>query len=449
MKKINMEVYAILLLSLLFCFILEFSCSPASVSVTQNKKEISQSCVTNQFLINNTCYDTCSVTHPCAFGFVCDVYSSPMLCKSSSQNSASPNYNHNSNNTISDDSDTISDFPSKDDTEFVWQSQDVNNSNNNVDNNQNHTNNTNHNNDNNQLPVSQDAIKVSNSKLGFHVLGNPNLPEVITIQNSCPKIMKYLNGLDAQRIKDYKTKCQNGVVVFRVWIPNEQLGYSASDDPNAKAQQYWNSISPHLSGLGTQYIDWLEGPNELDGILNWYGDYNNATWFANFWSKLADIMNDNGYHPLVASIAVGNPALNNEIAQGVKCAMCPLADVMKSKSYPIAWGYHGYTKDLTYDVNTELWMSLRYRWIRDQCGLQGVPIVVSEGGKDLPSWIEAGLSSASYFDWLKWYDQQIQSDSEVIGVTLFQIGGGTTDWQNFNLEPLANDVSNYISSMRP
>ena len=165
------------LLSLLFFLVVTLSCNLTPVSVTQNNKETSNSCLANQTLINSVCYDTCSVTHPCAFGFVCDVYSSPMICKSSSNNI---NKNSNKNNTFNDDSDNIADSSVLDEAGLSWQSPDVSDSDN-INSNQNNTNNSNQDNDNYQPPISQNPMKVSNSKLGFHVLGNANLPSMIII----------------------------------------------------------------------------------------------------------------------------------------------------------------------------------------------------------------------------------------------------------------------------
>jgi hypothetical protein len=86
--------------------------------------------------------------------------------------------------------------------------------------------------------------------------------------------------------------------------------YSATNDPAASANDFWSKMtSQSLNAAGpANQIDWLEGPNELDNLPNWYNDLTAANWVASFWSALADLMHNAGYNPLVGSLVAGQPS---------------------------------------------------------------------------------------------------------------------------------------------
>lgn len=285
---------------------------------------------------------------------------------------------------------------------------------------------------------------LSASKLGPHMLGDPNDPGTQTVLAACPRVAKWLAGSGVPAsIASYRQSCPGGTVVLRVYVDGS-VHYAASDDPSADASDFWSRIQPDLGAYPPSQVDWLEGPNELDNLPNWYSDLATAQWYARFIAALADLMNGAGYHPLVGSIAVGNPALAGDLGQGAPTPLLYVATAMAGKPYRCGWSYHGYSQNLTQDVATESWLSLRYRTLRDQAGLQGVPLVLTEGGQDMPTgWQGRGTSASDYLAWLAWYDGQLQQDAEVVGVTLFQIGN-STDWNNFNLDPIAGQLASYL-----
>lgn len=164
-------------------------------------------------------------------------------------------------------------------------------------------------------------------------------------------------------------------------------------------------VDSGLSAAGPpNQIDWLEGPNELDNLPNWYNDPTTANWVASFWSTLADLMHNAGYNPLVGSLVGGQPSPATVFA--------PLAAAMKSKAYKWGWNYHSYTFGATTSVSTETAYALYYRQVRDQNGLAGIPLVLSEGGYLTTSstgW-QGRLTNDQYLSWLKWFDAQLKQD---------------------------------------
>ena len=284
---------------------------------------------------------------------------------------------------------------------------------------------------------------LSSSKLGPHVLTVPNNAATSLILDACPRVAKWVTpdvGIDSE-ISSYKSRCSGGTVILRVYVPGSIASYSVADDPAASASDFWSKMSTQgLSSAGAaSQIDWLEGPNELENLPNWYSDPAAANWVASFWLSLADLMHNAGYNPLVGSLVAGQPSPVTIFA--------PIAAAMKSKTYRWGWSYHSYTFGATTDVNGESTFALYYRQVRDQNGLAAVPLVLTEGGYLTPGskgW-QGQLTNDQYLSWLKWFDAQIKQDNEVVGFTIFQVGNNT-DWQSFDLTPLAQDLANYLTS---
>jgi len=284
--------------------------------------------------------------------------------------------------------------------------------------------------------------KLSSSKLGPHILGSPSNSGAVTISDGCPRVAKWVApsaGIDAA-ISSYKSRCPGGIAILRVFVPSI-TAYSTADDPIASANDFWNKVSTQgLSDAGpASQVDWLEGPNELDNLPNWYSDPAAANWVASFWSTLADLMHTAGYNPLVGSLVAGQPSPVTVFG--------PVATAMKPKAYKWGWSYHSYTFGATTNVGTETAYALYYRQVRDQNGLAGIPLVLSEGGYLTPSstgW-QGQLTNDQYLAWLKWFDSQMKQDPEVSGLTIFQVGN-TTDWQSFDLTPIAQQLKSYLSS---
>lgn len=284
---------------------------------------------------------------------------------------------------------------------------------------------------------------LSSSKLGPHVLGPPNNAGAVIILGACPQVAKWVApyaGIDLA-ISSYKSRCPAGTVILRVYVPTSMAAYSAANDPAVSANDFWNKmLTQGLSAAGQpSQIDWLEGPNELDNLPNWYNDPTTANWVASFWSTLADLMHNAGYNPLAGSLVGGQPSPATVFA--------PVAAAMKLKAYKWGWSYHSYTFGATASVSTESAYALYYRQVRDQNGLAGIPLVLSEGGYLTTSstgW-QGRLTNDQYLSWLKWFDAQMKQDPEVSGLTIFQVGN-TTDWQSFDLTPIAQDLANYLTT---
>jgi hypothetical protein len=265
-------------------------------------------------------------------------------------------------------------------------------------------------------------------------------------------------GQGHDRIDEIKESCPDTQTVLRVYVPSS-VHYTLKDEETARAEanDFWERIWGELQQMSDaekNALDWLEGPNELDNLPDWYHDWGLAVNMAYFWDELAAKMHEHGFNPLVGSIAVGNPCMQGECARSDRNYFQPVADVIKAKhdqGRRIGWSYHGYSQFLVTNAGDEgekSW-TFRYRQIRSETGLSGIPMVLTEGGQDTNrgrrdliisdprcdgqwGWQCRGTNPEDYMDWLAWLDGQLQGETDVLGVTLFQ-AAQSADWWSFNI----------------
>ncbi|MCM8772232.1 MAG: hypothetical protein ABIM58_04485 [candidate division WOR-3 bacterium] len=295
------------------------------------------------------------------------------------------------------------------------------------------------------------------SKLGIHLIGNYS-DGARKIISSCPQVIKVLdpqtNKEMLEAIRDYKKKYPKGIVIMRVWEGTSQIRYKITEDPFNCAEDFWNRVlKPAINSLSIfdrKLIDFLEGPNEGENTPTWES-VESARWFGKFWERLAILISEAGFKPCVGSIAVGNPSGSlEEIYEKLKEFVQALKITKQLKG---VWCYHAYSIEYTTDLKIEIWYSLRYRifyeFLRKYYPeVADLPIILTEGGIDrrgnprTDGWRARG-DIEKFKKWLKWFDEELCKDKEVIGVTLFQIGD-QQNWWSFNLEPIADWLSDYL-----
>lgn len=281
------------------------------------------------------------------------------------------------------------------------------------------------------------------SKLGPAIAASPYDQGAAALLDHCPAVASYLAPMPS---------LSNAIVALRQACPKTQIAVRASvsakfdstSDPSAAAQSFWLTMQGSLGGVAPATIDWLEGPHGFDNVPDWSKDAAAAAWVASFWSRLADLMNEAQFHPLVGSIPSGAPALDGQLAAGSTNLFKPIADEMKKKTYRWGWSYQAYTASLIRETALQAASALRYRAIHDQCALGDTPLVLTEAGQGPSSgWGALGTSSANYLAWLQWFDGELQLDSYVVGAALFQFGDRGT-YASFNLGDLAADLGRWL-----
>ena len=303
--------------------------------------------------------------------------------------------------------------------------------------------------------VKKTATALSISKLGVFVLSDYSAGGR-SIVESGPRIIKIMDPqtkpslMDA--VKEYKSKFPNGTAVLRFYEELQNKKYSLRDDPQNSAEDLFNNVLKYqIERLGDnkQYFDFHETPNELDTTPGWETNAN-AVWLGLFWTRLIELNAQYGLKTCIGSIPVGNPQGNYSVVKERMSNFLPA--LRKAKETGGALCYHAYTLNYSTDTQNELSLSLKYRQLHQamtelDASLASLPIILSEGGVDragnpATSGWQARGDETQFQNWLTWYDSEIQKDSYVTGVTLFQVGDNY--WSSFNLEPIAPWLSNYL-----
>jgi hypothetical protein len=288
----------------------------------------------------------------------------------------------------------------------------------------------------------------SRSKISVHLLGSYSAG-ARQIIDAHPPVLKILDTSLIGAARDYKASTPNGKTVLRIYTPRT---WSRSENPSAAASNFWSTVlAPPLNGLSAAdraLIDYVEGPNEADSTPTW-ASATDTIWYNDFWLTLARLIADAGFKPCAYSISVGNPPGSTAEIQATLDRIAPSLRYIHSRGG--AWSYHNYTIQYTTNVAVENFYSLRHRiyynyFAMAHPDLVDLPILMTEGGVDgAGAWSERG-SAEMFQNWLVWLDEQLRSESRVLGVTLFQIGD-TGSWGRFNVESLAGWIAARLNSL--
>ena len=305
------------------------------------------------------------------------------------------------------------------------------------------------------------APAASDSKLGVHMI-DVYTPGTRRIIAAGPRVLKVLDPRAhtdvRQAIRDFKARVPDGIVVMRVWEGTPDLRYSVRDDPHKSADDFWSRVlAPAVDALAPddrKRVDFLEGPNEGENTPTWES-VEAARWFAAFWVRLAEHIARAGFRPCVGSIAVGNPPGNATERAARLEAFVPA--LRAAKKHAGVWSYHAYSIGYTTDADAERWHALRYRQVyaflrTHHPALADLPVLLTEAGIDragnprTDGWQARG-DAERYRAWLRWFDDELRRDPQVLGATLFAIGN-PHGWPSFDLEPIAGWLAGHIARPR-
>jgi len=240
-------------------------------------------------------------------------------------------------------------------------------------------------------------------------------------------------------------KQHNPKAIVVVSVAGNAKLMSLANDPVEAAQKRFAGLEGQLKKLEPHKdkIDFLEAwPNMWEPA-----DVEMARWYGKFTEALARKIAEAGYRPVVLTSGMGGLPIKPEILD----AMVP--GLRAAKKYGGAWACHGYTMNYTMDTKEESYYSLRYRRTYDYLRkahpeVADLPVLLTEGGVDYrgnpdkDGWQARG-SAEKYEQWLTWYDRELMKDPQVLGVTLFKCGYGST-WKSFDLEPVMPWLLKYL-----
>ncbi len=300
-------------------------------------------------------------------------------------------------------------------------------------------------------PVS--SGKKQPSKLGIFILTSYS-QGAKKIVAAGPKVIKVMDPHSSpdmnNAVKDYKQSRPDGIVVVRVY--GREPAFTLKQDPIQSAEEYFETrlMQPlNILKNAKSLYDYIEAPNEVENTPGWE-TVEEVTWLGKFWARLTELNAGAGFKTCIGSIPVGNPGGDAAQMKAKLQAFAPALDAALKSGGTIC--YHGYSVEYSTDVAIENWFSLRHRILQQAMReinpeYTRIPFIISEGGIDktgnpeTDGWKARGTEQ-QFVDWLQWYDEELQKDPQVIGVTLFQVGD--THWSSFDVEAVADEIVDMI-----
>lgn len=216
-------------------------------------------------------------------------------------------------------------------------------------------------------------------------------------------------------------------VIARLWIGGDHSEAGHIARGYVGAEEYFALVRPRVERLKS-WIYAVEGPNEQD-VTNARARLN----LSAFSCRLAELYHDLGVKLIAGNFSTGNPDLADTAALEELAPLVDTCDFLGLHQYGVP------------SLQSEAeWRALRHRRLIAAYRRMGVsvpPILLTEFGLDgggtrfgAVGWkrIVPNGDFALYLDQLKWADQELAKDSQVVAAFLFS-SGGTRDRESFEL----------------
>jgi hypothetical protein len=302
------------------------------------------------------------------------------------------------------------------------------------------------------------------SKLGVHINDWTPADAIIQfIERARPRVVKVLS-FNHDLIERARAAIPNGIIIGRVYVSEQQQKFEK--DPESRAQSFWSDKLKPLVEEFHGLIDAWEGYNETGA-----GGANSLAKYARFEAERTRILADHGAASVVGNFATGTPDVADwsaffpalEAAKthngflGLHEYSAPFMEWMYG---PNQWNFQAHRpfnpgEPGLVDAGDTGWVTFRYRKVyREQFPpeYKDLPLIITEGGIDgginprpgpvgggwkdfVQYWHDAGRNPdgpTEYLNQLQWYDQGLQQDPFVVGVTIFCFGVLNERWESFN-----------------
>jgi hypothetical protein len=280
------------------------------------------------------------------------------------------------------------------------------------------------------------------SKIG--VQSQDRSAEFTQVLEACPRVVKWFDP-DFAAMRDFKARCPGSSTVLRIFGAN-------MDRPTG--DEFWTAryapVLGNASAADKAAVDFLESDNECDA--GWCTkSIDDARGYNTFLEQFVARAKAEGWKPLIFNIGVGNP--DGEIAscgdEGMLRFGAMVPSILAAGAAGGGWSYHGYTWDWQKNPDAQSWSSLRYRRYAN-CfpEVKSVPLILTEagfdkGGNPNTDGYAVNGGTATYLDWLGWWQRELAADSYVLGATLFAMSSDPY-WASFRLNPIVNELVNRI-----
>ena len=256
------------------------------------------------------------------------------------------------------------------------------------------------------------------SKLAWHFQGMDN--EVAALVNS-----EWVKAINPSEQNPYP-RCK---VIARFVFPDDD-GYSNEMVHKGAdgARKYVARLKPEMALR--PWLHAVESPNEPLA-----GDLFSKKWrevLADFLVEFLRLGHGLGWRMVVGNFSVGQPPLEGwaQFQRFIR-AMGP-GDLL---------GLHEYAKPEMWDGDG--WLTLRYRLVLrklDELKCLRPRIIINECGLDsliysgpVGGWQYFGLSHREYFEQLRWYDDELTKDPEVVAATPFT-AAPAEQWETYRID---------------
>jgi hypothetical protein len=319
-------------------------------------------------------------------------------------------------------------------------------------------------------PVWPDGLaRLTNSKLGLHVIRN-NDPFIMEfIRRARPRVVKAVDDLGW--LADVKRVSPNTITIGRINQQNED--WVLVKDPIEAAREYVDTFLPQYQL--NPGADYWEGWNEFVPVNS-----DRMAWYAAFEAERACYMQSKGLRAAVGGFSVGVPEYDQMgvFLPALQAAYnCDGIFTLHEYNSPtltcgVAPSYAGLIPGAPDLGDVEMgYHTLRYRfWYEGYLkprGLGDLPLVISEAGVEGspnpggpcndPSgrawksyadyWVANGHGPSgpeAYVNLMAWYDQKLREDEYVWGATVFSAGADAeSGWHPFDLHDVLVPLAYY------
>lgn len=275
------------------------------------------------------------------------------------------------------------------------------------------------------------TLPYSYSKFGWHIVigGRNGYGAFLSQTAGCGKPVAMIKVVDDMSpAAEAKTYSQNTLTVGRFsqyggYDYNNLDGWVGTYTP----QQAADIAYPAMKAVWDQHpeIDIWEIVNEWDSNYTWQADYHIA---------MMNKADANGYRLGLFSSSCGTPSetVYSDVARA--CARAK-----QSGGHVLALHEYGFFSDGLLMHNDPVYLVTRYRMLHNYLVQNNseCPIILTEVGQNCGCDF---VGDALFLQDHEWYDNQVRSDSYVLGVAAWTLG----DWGNANASNAIDDMGTYI-----
>jgi len=279
------------------------------------------------------------------------------------------------------------------------------------------------------------------SKIGLHVVGGPRdgLDEFLlrcVLADRPVAVIKCVDDFEAAfKAKRLSDKTLTVGRVNAAWLSRKNLvDMQAWEPPEFTPQVEFNYTTAQEAA--EKYYELVLPTWKLNPVIDVWETFNEFSWHwgwqADFYLRLMDLAEADGYRLGLWSPSAGNPPeeFYSEIARTCRRAQEHGNHILCVHEYSL----EGLLKEASPDMVTRY--RQLYRYLEQQDAV--IPLVISEAGENGGGGF---MGVETFVDDFAWYDAQLSQDSYVIGCAAWTLG----NWSGSNFAAALPALADYIT----